>query len=202
MINFFKRKKPIKTEKDESLYNVLLKSEEENSLVEIDFSNLSQDGRYRGEFEIEILKGRKLNREDSTKLNEAVLKFYERESDSVNLICDFFKDKRAIEVFSEFESFIFSLDIFEEKRLAGLSILLMRDTRVIEAIKFGIMLAHFYPLVNYPAAVKIIVNLGIYPEFTYYSLGVLKQLNYYELVRDNILRRGLKETQIIEENME
>lgn len=141
------------------------------------------------EYEKEVLNGRKVPRKSSKDLNTWILKFYERDYRSIEEICKFFENNRALEIIEEFERFIYSLEIFEEKKLSGLSILLMRDTETVEAIKFGILLANYYPLVNYEKAVRMIVDLGTCEEFTYYSLKTLKQLNYYEVVRDNILRR-------------
>lgn len=201
MINFFKKKKPEEIFKEKSIYERIIEAEENSNLSKLNIVSEDFNEDSRGNYEIKILDGEKTSRIDTAKLNEALLKFYKRDHSSVELICEYFKDKRAIEAFPEFESFIFSLEVFEEKKLAGLSILLMRDVTTVEAVKFGILLSYFYPLVNYPAAVKIITDLGIYPEFTYYSLSVLKQLNYYEVVKGNILRRGLEEVREIERKM-
>ncbi|MGO1581212.1 MAG: hypothetical protein ACTHWZ_07375 [Peptoniphilaceae bacterium] len=184
MLGFLKNFKNKKVE-EESIYKLILKAQEENKLQELNLKN------YLIKAEDDNIDG----------LKEALLSYYNKDKNSLNKFVEYFKNHKAEEIFEKFEIFLFSMDVFYEQKLAGLSILLMRDTSSIEAIRFGILLGELYQLENVSGAIRIITDLGAREEFTYYSLRVLKNLRLYPLLRDNIIRRGNDEVKKIEEKI-
>ncbi|EFI41356.1 hypothetical protein [Peptoniphilus sp. oral taxon 386] len=182
-MNVFKRKE----NREKSIYDEILDFEESGQKGSICLNSYFVEKS--SDFSIDELK-------------TALLDYYERENKAVEKFCNYFQYHRAEDIIRKFENYIFSMEVFNEQKLVGMSILLMRDTRSIEAMKFGIMLSEFYSLENVRAAIKIITDLGAYEEFTEISLKALKQVNFYPVLRDNIQRRGNEKVKEIVRNME
>ena len=62
--------------------------------------------------------------------------------------------------------------------MIGLSILLMRDSKNEESVKFGMLLTKYYNLIEVRKAYEIFLNLLKHPAFIYYGLDVLKNIDY------------------------
>ncbi|WP_138159657.1 hypothetical protein [Peptoniphilus catoniae] len=183
MFKIFKSKSVNKSEEQESIYKMILRAEEENKIENLKLRHVESKD------------------EDILKLEKALLDYYNKDRLAIEEFERYFKNHRLEDIKEKFERFIFSMDTLKEDKLVGLSILLMRDTTEPEAVKFGIFLANFYPLVNVRGAIKIITDLGAHEDFTKYSLSTLKQLEIYPVVRDNILRRGNDKVKDIEEKL-
>lgn len=184
MKDFFRK---IKIRKYKSVYDRIIDLESKGTLEENSLVDYYKDKKYiAGSYEYDYLKDRiKIENKKTNDLNKAIGLYYKKDPASIVLICDFFNKNKAQESIHGFESYILSQDVFDEQKLLGLSILLMRDTNSIEAVKFGIILSRYYQLKNAEAAIKIIKDLGVHPEFTYYSLSALKVLkNYNEISKD------------------
>ena len=186
----------LKKLKRKSIYGEFLDAKKEGKLNEfLDIQN-------PGEYELNYMRnpGAKVSTFD---LNKALMDFYNRERESIAEAEEFFKTNRAIESIDNFAAFLYGQDNFQEDRLPGLSILLMRDSKEIEAVKFGILLAEYYNLENYYRALEIIRNLGEHPEFTYYSVRVLKNINdgdrYVEEIYENTFGMGKKIIEVANE---
>lgn len=127
--------------------------------------------------------------EDTEKLLTAVLDYYQRDKESIEEFTDYFKRHKAETIWDNFVARLASLEDFQEDKLVGLSILLMRDTKSVEAIKFGMKLTELYILNNVSAAFKIIADLVVLDEF--YELGIreLKNVRIFPVIRDSINRK-------------
>ncbi|MBL7575442.1 hypothetical protein SAMN00017477_0947 [Peptoniphilus asaccharolyticus DSM 20463] len=134
------------------------------------------------------------DRTGTEELLKAVMDYYERDKESIEEFTEYFKYHRAENIWNEFTSRLFSLEDFKEDKLVGLSILLMRDTKSIEAIKFGMLLTQLYILNNVSAAFKLIADLAVLDEF--YELGIetLKSVRIFPVIRDSINRKRDYET--------
>ncbi len=176
MIKFFEERKLKKV----SIYNRILHYLKKGELEKLILSENS------GEYELKMIRGEKINRTSSPEINGAIDAYYDRNSKSIEEISRYFKDHRALEVERNIISYLSSQIYFDEQRLLGLSILLMRDSTVVEAVKFGILLSEYYPLVNAKGAIEIIVNLSKHSEYTYYGVRVLKNLPEYEKYLEEI----------------
>lgn len=173
-----------------------------NQLNEKIFSDFYDDENYiSGSYELEILKGNeKIENKQTFLLNKGIELFYNRDASSIIVITDFFKNNKALESLAGFEEYIFGQDYFDESKLAGLSILLMRDTNSIEAVKFGMLITRYYQLENIKGAVEIIDELSIFPEFTYYALKGFENLKDFEERRLKIKENAIALGKEIEEN--
>lgn len=186
MIDFFKK---IKIRKYKSIYDRIIDLESKNLLDENSLIEYYSDKEYKaGTFEYNYLENKDIIKNKKTyDLNNAIDLFMKRDPSSIIMMTEYFEKNRALESIHGFESYLLSQDIFDEQRLLGLSILLMRDTNSIESVKFGILLTRYYQLKNAPAAIEIIKNLSIHPEFTYYGLDSLKVLDNYEKLYNEIV---------------
>ena len=186
MIDFFKK---FKIRKYKSIYDRILDLESKKLLDENSLIDFYSDKEYKaGTFEYDYLRNKDIVKNKKTfDLNNGIKLSMKRDPTSIIVMTEYFEKNRALESIHGFESYLLSQDIFDEQRLLGLSILLMRDTNSIEAVKFGILLTRYYQLKNAPAAVEIIKNLSIHPEFTYYGLEVLKVLDNYEKLYNEIV---------------
>ena len=70
-------------------------------------------------------------------LDVGIMEYFGREAFAMEHIDRFFETHRALEAVGHFEQWLFALDQMDRPFL-GLAILLMRDSEVIEAKKFGI----------------------------------------------------------------
>lgn len=185
MIDFFRR---VKIRKYKSVYELITSLERKNLLKEDSLIDYYKDKKYKaGTYEYNILTGKeKVKNKKTYNLNKGVECYFKKDIASIIMICDYFKKVHALEAVQGFESYIFSQDYFDEQKLLGLSILLMRDTNAIEPVKFGILLSRYYQLENAEAAIDIIKKLSLHPEFTYYGLTVLKNLNNYDEIKEEL----------------
>ncbi|MDO5041225.1 MAG: hypothetical protein Q4D95_03945 [Peptoniphilus sp.] len=173
---FKKKKKP-------TVYEIILESEENNSLGELSFHRVENADE---------------NIEDLIKAFED---FYDRDKKSIEEFDTYFTKHRAHDIMNKFLNYMYNIEILNDQKLVGLSILLMRDTHSHECVKFGIMLSNFYPLINVRGALKIIVDLAIHEEFSEDSFKAIENLPIYPVLRDNILRRSGEEVHRIEERL-
>lgn len=126
-----------------------------------------------GQLELEVLKGeRQIERANTDQLDAAIIGYFAREWDSIGHIESYFKNRLAIEATHNFEYWLYANDRMDRPML-GLSILLMRDSTVLEAVKFGIYLSKFYDIQSAPLAKRLILDYGVSPHFTYYSCKAL-----------------------------
>lgn len=161
--------------KKNSIYKILWENNFDlGKLKEIKDFNLS-DGTY----ERSILRGEtQLNHISTREINKAVDDYYLRESQAIEEFEEFFKDNRALESERNFLTFLLQKIEFDEAKLVGLSILLMRDSREEEAVKFGMLLTKYYNLEEVRRAYEIFLNLLKHPAFIYYGIDVLKNIDY------------------------
>lgn len=129
------------------------------------------------------------NETGTEKLLEAVLDYYKKDKESIEEFTEYFKTHKAENIWNSFVSRIASLEEFKEDKLVGLSILLMRDTKSVESIKFGMMLTELYILNNVSAAFKIIADLSVLDEFYELGIKVLKNVRIFPVIRDSINRK-------------
>lgn len=184
MADLFKK---IRLRQYKSVYERLIYIKTKSKLKEDSLKDYFDIKNYEsGRYELDILEGKETVIDKPTfELNKGINLFYNGDISSIMLITEFLKKTKALESINGFESYIFSQDHFDESKLKGLSILLMRDTNSIETVKFGIIITKYYPLENVEGAIEIIKNLCIYPEFTYYALNALKTLkNYREIEKE------------------
>ena len=185
MVDLFKK---IRLRKYNSVYSRLMYIKSKNLLRSDSLKDyFSDENHIAGKYELNILKGlEKVEIKPTFELNKGINLFYNGDTSSIMVITEFFKETKALEAIDGFESYIFSQDHFDESKLKGLSILLMRDTNSIESVKFGMLLTRYYPLENVKGAIEIIENLCVYPEFTYYALKALKVLPDYEKIKEEL----------------
>ncbi|CDZ74422.1 Hypothetical protein ING2D1G_0228 [Peptoniphilus sp. ING2-D1G] len=172
-----------KKRKDDTIYGTILESEKSNSIDELIFDETENKD------------------DDISGLIKAFEDFYDRNSESIEEFDKYFENHRADCVIDKFLNYLYNIEIFNEQKLVGLSILLMRNTHSVESVKFGIILSGFYPLINVRGALKIIVDLAIHEEFSEYSFKAIKTLQIYPVLRDNILRRSGEKVHRIEERI-
>lgn len=172
-----------KKKKKTCIYEIILESEKNNSLDELIFYKVENAD------------------EDIGDLIKAFEDFYDRDRQSIVEFDSYFTNHRADRIMDKFLNYLYNIEIFNEQKLVGLSILLMRNTQSQECVKFGIMLSQFYSLINVRGALKIIVDLAIHEEFSEYSFKAIKNLQIYPVLRDNILRRSGEEVHRIEERI-
>ncbi|NMW84923.1 hypothetical protein HKO22_04070 [Peptoniphilus sp. AGMB00490] len=161
--------------KKKSIYKILWENNFDlQKLEEIDDLNLSD-----GSYELSILKGEKeINHINTREINKAVDDYYLRESKAIDEFEEFFGGHRALESERNFLTFLLQKIEFDESKLVGLSILLMRDSKVEECVKFGMLLTKYYNLVEVKRAYEIFLNLLKHPSFIYYGIDVLKNIDY------------------------
>ena len=139
-----------------------------------------------GSFELAVLRGEeKIEPVNTDPLDAGIMEYFGREAFSIQHIESFFQKHKALEAIPHFENWLYAFDQMDRPFL-GLSILLMRDSQVIEAIKFGIYLTQFTDLSHKTQARVIVENLGKHPAFTYYALTALLRSDrgthaFYEL---------------------
>ena len=161
--------------KKKSIYKILL----ENNFDLEKISNLKNLELSDGSYELSILKGEeKINHIKTRELNKALDDYYLRDAKAIEEFEEFFKDKRALEAERNFLTFLLQKIEFDESKLIGLSILLMRDSRNEECVKFGMLMTKYYNLREVRRAYEIFLNLLKHPAFIYYGIGVLKDIDY------------------------
>ncbi|MFR9277077.1 MAG: hypothetical protein ACLVK5_03030 [Peptoniphilus senegalensis] len=161
--------------KEKSIYKVLWESNFDlEKLKEIKDFHLSD-----GSYELSLAKGEiKLNHINTREINKAVDDYYLRDSQAIDEFEKFFKDNRAVEAERNFLTFLLQKIEFDESKLVGLSILLMRDSKVEECVKFGVLLTKYYNLKEVRRAYEIFLNLLRHPAFIYYGIDILKNIDY------------------------
>lgn len=161
--------------KKKSIYKILWDNNFDlEKLKDLEDFNLSD-----GSYELSILKGEeKLNHITTREINKAVDDYYLRDSQAIDEFEHFFKEHRALEAERNFLTFLLQKIEFDESKLIGLSILLMRDSQVEECLKFGMLLTKYYNLQEVRRAYEIFLNLLKHPAFIYYGIDVLKNIDY------------------------
>ena len=161
--------------KKKSIYKILL----ENNFDLEKIANLKDFKLSDGSYELSILRGDKeINHIKTRELNKALDDYYLRDAKAIEEFEDFFKDKRALESERNFLTFLLQKIEFDESKLIGLSILLMRDSRNEECVKFGMLMTKYYNLREVTRAYEIFLNLLKHPAFIYYGIDVLKDIDY------------------------
>ncbi|CAC9936788.1 hypothetical protein PEPCOX59622_01680 [Aedoeadaptatus coxii] len=139
-----------------------------------------------GSFELAVLRGEeKVEPVNTDPLDVGIMEYFGREAFSIEHIESFFEKHKALEAIPHFENWLYAFDQMDRPFL-GLSILLMRDSQVIEAVKFGIYLTQFTDLSHKTQARVIVENLGRHSAFSYYALTALLRSDrgshaFYEL---------------------
>ncbi len=161
--------------KKKSIYRILSENNFDlNKLSEVKDLNLSD-----GSYELSILKGeKKLTHVNTKEINKAVDDYYFRDNKALDEFEDFFKNNKALEAERNFLTYLLQKIEFDESILIGLSILLMRDSKNEESVKFGMLLTKYYNLIEVRKAYEIFLNLLKHPAFIYYGLDVLKNIDY------------------------
>lgn len=161
--------------KKKSIYRILYENNFDlNKLSEVKDLNLSD-----GSYEFSILKGEKeLTHVNTKEINKAVDDYYFRDNKALDEFEDFFKNNKALEAERNFLTYLLQKIEFDESILIGLSILLMRDSKNEESVKFGMLLTKYYNLIEVRKAYEIFLNLLKHPAFIYYGLDVLKNIDY------------------------
>lgn len=130
-----------------------------------------------GELEYRVMKGEKVQKsKDTDALDAAVLSYFYKESESPKQINDFFKTHKALEVMDHYHQWMYREEEAGDLPYLGLSLYLMRYSQEIEAVKFGMLLASYYDLMEAKGALETVTLLGKWPDFTYYAIYVLKDL--------------------------
>lgn len=167
IFDIFKKKK--------SIYKILL----ENNFDLKKIANLKDFKLSDGSYELSILRGDKeIDHIKTRELNKALDDYYLRDAKAIEEFEEFFKDKRALEAERNFLTFLLQKIEFDESKLIGLSILLMRDSRNEECVKFGMLMTKYYNLREVRRAYEIFLNLLKHPAFIYYGIDVLKDIDY------------------------
>lgn len=161
--------------KKKSIYRILLENNFDlNKLSEVKDLNLSD-----GSYELSILKGEEqLTHVNTKEINKAVDDYYIGDNKAIDEFEDFFKNNKALEAERNFLTYLLQKIEFDESILIGLSILLMRDSKNEESVKFGMLLTKYYNLTEVRRAYEIFLNLLKHPAFIYYGLDVLKNIDY------------------------
>lgn len=161
--------------KKKSIYRILSENNFDlNKLSEVKDLSLSD-----GSYELSILKGEKqLTHVNTKEINKAVDDYYLRDNRALDEFEDFFKNNKALEAERNFLTYLLQKIEFDESILIGLSILLMRDSKNEESVKFGMLLTKYYNLIEVRKAYEIFLNLLKHPAFIYYGLDVLKNIDY------------------------
>lgn len=161
--------------KKKSIYRILLENNFDlNKLSEVKDFNLSD-----GSYELSILKGEEqLTHVNTKEINKAVDDYYLRDNKAIDEFENFFKNNKALEAERNFLTYLLQKIEFDESILIGLSILLMRDSKNEESVKFGMLLTKYYNLTEVRRAYEIFLNLLKHPAFIYYGLDVLKNIDY------------------------
>lgn len=161
--------------KKKSIYRILLENNFDlNKLSEVKDFNLSD-----GSYELSILKGEEqLTHVNTKEINKAVDDYYIGDNKAIDEFEDFFKNNKALEAERNFLTYLLQKIEFDESILIGLSILLMRDSKNEESVKFGMLLTKYYNLIEVRRAYEIFLNLLKHPAFIYYGLDVLKNIDY------------------------
>lgn len=161
--------------KEKSIYKVLWENNFDlEKLKEIKDFSLSD-----GSYELSLAKDEiKLNHINTREINKAVDDYYLRDIQAIDEFEKFFRDHRAVEAERNFLTFLLQKIEFDESKLVGLSILLMRDSKVEECVKFGMLLTKYYNLQEVRRAYEIFLNLLRHPAFIYYGIDVLKNIDY------------------------
>lgn len=167
-------------------------------------NNNDYKGYDYGEYEYKILTGNiKVEQENTTELNLALDDYYLKKEDSLKKIDEFFKNHRALETMDGFQYHVFREDYFDENRLSGLATNLLRQARQVETVKFAILLSRYFDLSQKEALIELIYEYGTFPDFTYYSLLVLKPTDLYfaamEYYKENTFSYGSKIVEKMEE---
>lgn len=161
--------------KKKSIYKILL----ENNFDLEKIANLKDFKLSDGSYELSILRGDKeIDHIKTRELNKALDDYYLRDAKAIEEFEEFFKDKRALEAERNFLTFLLQKIEFDESKLIGLSILLMRDSRNEECVKFGMLMTKYYNLREVRRAYEIFLNLLKHPAFIYYGIDVLKDIDY------------------------
>lgn len=134
--------------------------------------------------------------ENISELVNALESYYFNDKIAIEEFLNYFSNHKYENIKDKFVAYLLSLDNFKEDKLRGLSILLMRDTNSVEAIKFGISLSEYYDLDNLNAAIKIIAELSVLDDFNEIGLLALKRTKIYPLAKDMVQRRRAEKENI------
>ena len=167
IFDIFKKKK--------SIYKILL----ENNFDLEKINEIKDLGLSDGSYELSLLNGDEtLNHIKTRELNKALDDYYLRDAKAIEEFEEFFKDKRALEAERNFLTFLLQKIEFDESKLIGLSIILMRDSINEECVKFGMLMTKYYNLREVRRSYEIFLNLLKHPAFIYYGIDVLKDIDY------------------------
>lgn len=139
-----------------------------------------------GKMEYEHITGEKIvEKSDTTKLDIAILEYFGREAWAMEHLEQFFQKNTALSAIPSFENWLYSFDRMDQPML-GLAILLMRDSELPEAVKFGIYLTRFTDLEQNAMVKEMVIKLGKHPAFAYYAMDALLQFplgtsDFYEI---------------------
>lgn len=130
-----------------------------------------------GQLEYQVMQGKNIPKsKDTDALDAAILSYFYKESDSPDQINAFFKNHKALEVMAHYHQWMYREEEAGDLPYLGLSLYLMRYSEEVEAVKFGMLLASYYDLMEAKGALETITLLGQWPDFTYYAIHVLKDL--------------------------
>lgn len=132
-----------------------------------------------GEYEYNILEGKEKIEKKDAKVLLPLLESLRSDDGVVKKIDEFFKDKRAIEYINSFSYYYFMDEESDGNSLLYLAIKLMKLGKNVETVKFGILLCSYFDLESKKEAIKVVYELGEFPDFTYYSLNVLRPTDMY-----------------------
>lgn len=172
MISFFKKKK----RKEPIYYEMKRWAQGETALKNYEFYNQGFQ-KDIGDLEVAFVNGEYTpEKPDTDLLDSAILGYFAREYESPERIDNYFKTRRALDVYEHFKRWAYMGDDMPDPPFKGLSIYLMQNSMNPETVKFGILLGEFYDVIGTPAAVWTMELLGKWPAFTWYGIQVFKDL--------------------------
>ncbi|MBU5669382.1 hypothetical protein KQI68_05960 [Peptoniphilus sp. MSJ-1] len=187
-MKFFKKFK-----KKKSIYQILISNNFNLESKEVKELNLSD-----GSYELEIIEKNEINHISTKEINKAVDDYYFKDREAIEEFENFFRENKALEAERNFLKYLLSKIEFDESKLVGLSILLMRDSRVEECVKFGMLLTKYFNLGEVRRAKEIFMNLLNHPAFVYYGIDFVKEIDY--AILDDLHEKGTEiSKKIIEE---
>lgn len=151
-----------------------------------------------GSYELKVIENDDIKHISTKEINKAVDDYYLREKEAIEEFESFFRENKALEAERNFLTFLLQKIEFDESKLVGLSILLMRDSSVEECVKFGMLLTKYYNLGEVRRAKEIFMNLLNHPAFVYYGIDFVKEIDY--AILDDLHAKGTEiSKKIIEE---
>ncbi|WBW49465.1 hypothetical protein O6R05_05510 [Peptoniphilus equinus] len=126
---------------------------------------------------------------DTDVLMSALHAYYCRNQQAVTDFEAYFKCHRADTVWPLFIDRVLGLETFDESKLRGLSILLMRDGNTVEGVRFGIYLTKLYNLEPVQGAIRVMAELAVHDSFYTLAVDALKPLAIYPVIADYIHRK-------------